>query len=531
LPPLVGPLIPDTGGVVIGIVRRADSGAPIPEAQVAVVAETESIDQAMTRATLTDVNGRFTIRNIPPGPYTVFVQGEGYFGATAQVDAATRTRKDVRVDEAQQVDAGTLKLVAGAIISGRISGPDGQPVAGATVEALQASYVRGSLAFTPVKSIRTDDLGDYRLHWLPPGEYYIRAVYRSRSDAGDERYGRVFFPRIPEEDAAPPVLVRSGAEMSGVDVRISVTPVTGITISGEVRGGSDDDLRVSSVHVVPRDRRVLLLRDDVDVFENHAVDTSRGRFEIRNVPPGEYNLFPLVRDGEQNRTVPISVTVDKVNIDNVSATLEPTFDLPGRVTLDGDVNGRAVLKNSLQLVALEPMPGIDPYPVNLSDAGEFTAFQLPAGKYALQLASPFKSPDTYISDLKRGDTSVFDSGVTIGGKVTEALEVVLKSKGGSISGSVSDIARLHPFSYATVVLIPEKERRQNLSLYKQTLSAESGSYTFTGILPGEYKLFAWGSLKPGAWQNATFLQRFEDRGVAVTVVERLEKRVDLSVIP
>jgi hypothetical protein len=38
-------------------------------------------------------------------------------------------------------------------------------------------------------------------------------------------------------------------------------------------------------------------------------------------------------------------------------------------------------------------------------------------------------------------------------------------------------------------------------------------------------------LKPGAWQNAVFLQRFEDRGVAVTVLERLEKRVDLSVIP
>src|SRR4030095_3256275 len=142
LPPLVGPLIPDTGGVVTGVVRRADSGAPIPEAQVAVVAETDSLDQAMRRATLTDVNGRFTIRNIAPGPYMVFVQAEGYYGASAQADAATRTKKSVRVDEAQQVDVGVLKLVAGAIISGRVSGPDGQPVAGAAVEALKASYVR-----------------------------------------------------------------------------------------------------------------------------------------------------------------------------------------------------------------------------------------------------------------------------------------------------------------------------------------------------------------------------------------------------
>jgi len=531
LPPMVGPLIPDTGGVVTGVVRRADSGAPIPEAQVVVAGETESVNQAMTRATLTDVNGRFTVRNIAPGPFTVFVQAEGYFGATAEADASTRTRTNVRVAEAQQADVGVLKLIAGAIISGRISDPEGQPLAGATVEALKATYVRERLAFTPVKSIKTDDRGEYRLHWLPPGAYHIRAVYRSRSEAGHERYARVFFPRVLEEDAAPPVLVRSGAEMSGVDVRVPVTGVTGITISGEVRGGSDDDLRVRSVQVVPRDRRVLMIGDDVDVFENHAVDTSRGHFEIRNVPPGEYNLFPLVRDREQTRTVPIPVDVDKRDIENISAMLEPTFDLPGQVTLDGEANGREVLKDTIQLVPLEWMPGIDPYAINLSDSGEFTAFQLPAGKYALRLASALKSSDTYISDLKRGETTVFDSGVTIGGKTEEPLEMVLKSKGGSISGAVSDITRLHPFPYATVVLIPEKTRRQNFVLYKQTLSAENGSYTFTGILPGEYKLFAWGSLTPGAWQNAIFLQRFEDRGVEVTVLERIEKRVDLSVIP
>jgi len=531
LPPLVGPLIPESGGVVTGVVRRADSGAPIPEAQVAVVGGTESIDRAMTRATLTDVNGRFTIKNLAPGPYTVFVQAEGYFGATAEADAAARTSKSFRVSDAEQADVGVLKLVAGAVISGRISDLDGQPVTGATVEALKGSYVRDRLAFTPVKSIKTDDLGDYRMFWLPPGAYYIRAAYRSRAEGSSGRYARVFFPRIMEEDAAPPVLVRSGAEMSGVDVRVPVDPVTGVTISGQVRGGSDDDLRVTSVHVVPRDRRVLLVGDDVDLFENHAADMSRGQFEIRNVPPGEYNLYPQVRDREQSRTVPIPVDVDKRDLENISATLEPTFDLTGRVTLDGDANGREVLKDSLQLVALEWMPGIGPFPVNLSDAGEFTAFQLPAGKYELRLVSPFKSPDTYISDLKRGETSVFDSGLTIGGKITEPLDVMLKSKGGSISGTVSDITRLHPFPYATVVLMPEKTRRQNLALYKQTLSAENGSFTFTGILPGDYKLFAWGSLTPGAWQNAIFRQRFEDRGVEVTVLERIEKRVDLGVIP
>ena len=79
LPPLVGPLIPDSTGVVTGIVRRADTGQPIPEAQVVLASPAESVDQAMTRATLTDPNGKFTIKGVMPGQYVVITQSEGHF--------------------------------------------------------------------------------------------------------------------------------------------------------------------------------------------------------------------------------------------------------------------------------------------------------------------------------------------------------------------------------------------------------------------------------------------------------------------
>jgi len=248
LPPLVGPLVPDSGGVVTGVVRRADSGQPITEARVAVVAEGQSIEQAMVRAIVTDVNGRFTIRTIEPAAYTVVVQAEGYFGATGQADAATRTTKSIQLAEGQQIDVGVVKLVAGSIISGRVAGPDGAPVAAATVEVLKASYIRGRLAFTPVKSAKANDLGEYRLYWLPPGAYYIRGMFRSNAEAALERYGRVFFPGIPEEDAAPPVFVSSGSELSGIDVRVPIVPAKGFTISGQVIGDqADGDSRVTSV--------------------------------------------------------------------------------------------------------------------------------------------------------------------------------------------------------------------------------------------------------------------------------------------
>ena len=97
LPPLVGPLIPESTGVVTGIVRRSDTGQPISEAQVVVVSPAESIDQAMTRATLTDPNGKFTIKSVMPGQYVVIAQSEGHFSLSGEPSASTQARKDVRV--------------------------------------------------------------------------------------------------------------------------------------------------------------------------------------------------------------------------------------------------------------------------------------------------------------------------------------------------------------------------------------------------------------------------------------------------
>ena len=530
LPPLVGPLIPDSTGVVTGIVRRADTGQPIPEAQVVLASPAESVDQAMTRATLTDPNGKFTIKGVMPGQYVVITQSEGHFSLSGE-SASNQARKDVRVSEGQQTDAGVLELIRGATISGRVTGPEGQPLTGAIVQALRPSYIRGRLAFTAFKSTRTDDLGEYRLFWLPPGEYYIRGQYRMGSQQTPERYLKVFFPGIAEEDAAPPILVNGGAEVAGIDVRVPVTPISGFRIAGRVISAGDPaDLRVTAVYVIPRDRRVALVDDDSDRFQNQATDVSGGNFEVHNVIPGAYNLFVLTNDGNVLPSVPLDV-VDR-NIENVAATVEPGVDLHGRVTLDGGKPGDRFSKNSIQLATLDQLPGVgrQRFPINPDiETGEFVLRNMLPGRYVLQLAA-FRAPDIYVADARIGQDSVFDSGFTIGGESQESLEVVMKSQGGIVSGKVLDSTRLRPAFYTTVVLVPESSRRQNLALYRQTIS-ENGTFTFNAVPPGAYKLFAWGSVIPGAWENNLFLQRFETRGVAISVDAGLEKNAQLTVIP
>jgi len=536
LPPLVGPLIPDSTGIVTGIVRRAGTGQPLADATVVVVTSIESIDQAMTRATLTDSNGRFSVKGVVPGLYIVVVQCEGYFSLSNQIPAPVRATRDVGVNEGQQTDSGIFELTPGATITGRVVGPDGKPLTASPVQALRASYIRNRLAFTPVKIGATDDLGEYRLYWLPPGQYYIRAQYRSNS--AEERYDHVYFPGISEEDAAPHLTVNAGAELGGIDLRVPVKPVTGFRVSGQILRSTQDQsgTRVDSVYVVPRDRRVVLASDDSDLFQNVAADNSSGRFEIRNVPPGEYNLYPVVRESDGDlRTVAVPVDVVNKDTNQLTAPLAQAVDIRGRVTLDGNKPRDRFAKDSILLTALEvqPVTGVQSaFPINPDpETGEFVASHLPPGRYVLQLASDFRPYDVYVEDVKNGETSVLDAGFTIGSDSKDPLEVTLKSQGGAISGVVLDPSRLRPALYATVVLVPEGARRQNLAFQQQTVTGSGGSFTFRGLTPGDYKVFSWASVTSGAWGNPAFLEKFEDRGVVVHVAAGIERNVQVVVIP
>ena len=534
LPPLVGPLVPNSTGTVTGFVRRSGTGQPIENTRVAVVSRAERLAQAnlgTAMSAVTDFNGKFTIKGVNPGLYVLVAESEGYFSLNGETSASTRATKDIAVNEGQQTDAGTLELIPGAAISGRIAGPDGQPLTGAVVQIFQASYVRDRLVFTPTKTARTDDLGEYRLYWLSPGEYYVRAQYRGTGDR-TERYGRVFFPGITDEDAAPPVMVGAGAEVSGIDIRVPLTALTGFKISGRVVSPVDpESVRVSSVRVVPRDQRVLVL-DEADAFPNQVIDASSGQFEIRNVTPGAYNIYPTTRDIDGNmRSMPIPVDVVNRDISNLSAVLEPAIDVVGRITLDDRKPGDRVLNGSIALVPTDDWPGVsNPVRINPDpESGEFTLSHLPPGKYVFQSAS-FRDPDVYVADAKMGQDTIYDRGFIVAGESREPIDVTLKSQGGVVSGVILDSSRLRPQLYSTVVLVPDAARRQNLDLYKQTTSA-NGSFTFRGIPPGDYKVFAWASVTPGAWLNPAFLQKFEDRGLSVTVAAGAEKSVQPTVIP
>jgi hypothetical protein len=90
---------------------------------------------------------------------------------------------------------------------------------------------------------------------------------------------------------------------------------------------------------------------------------------------------------------------------------------------------------------------------------------------------------------------------------------------------------LKPASGKTVVLVPASSRRQNPSLYRIANTDAQGHVALANLAPGQYKLFAWDSVPTGAWMNAEFIAKVEERGTAVTVNAGARQSAQLKLIP
>src|SRR5204863_4707527 len=130
-------------------------------------------------------------------------------GQALPFPVATLTIDSVRT---QQI---TIDLVPGATIAGRITDPQGNPLAGVAVSAAALQYDAGRRAFSAGSLPKTtDDRGEYRVYWLPPGEYYVRAEY---PDASGNLARRSYYPGTLDSTTAQPLTIRGGETLEGMN--------------------------------------------------------------------------------------------------------------------------------------------------------------------------------------------------------------------------------------------------------------------------------------------------------------------------
>jgi hypothetical protein len=548
---------------VEGTVVKIGTGDPMPRVQV-VLSTIEGPATGTLMAT-TDASGKFAVRNIPPGRYRIFASRDGYVRAEYGQRTATGSGKPIVLSAGQQVKDINLALTQSGTIAGRVYDRYGEPAVNINVQALKYRYANGQRVLGTVQSVRTNDLGEYRLYWLQPGKYIVTAIppegprmdgnsiVMENGAAGrvivggsdvirlnnntaaalgivpaDEVGLPVYYPGTTDSSTAAPIDLKPGALYGGVD--LTILNVRAVHVRGRV---------VSSVSgQIPRGGSVMLISRSAGGAVNQRnapYSALTGEFDFQGVAPGSYEMVSVANEpnmpGVAGRMITrVPIEVGSADVENVALVLQPGFNLPGRLSIDGQPPTESSGKN-IQVNLRDPFvagPGFPPGGGNVRpEDGAFTLNSVNPGNYQINVVNLPRS--TYVKSAVLAGVDVLNSGLHVDGDPRGVLEIQIGRNPGTFDATVFDDSQ-EPAVNATVVLVPDPARRQRAEAYRYATTDNSGHVHLENVIPGDYKAFVWDEVEVSAWQDPDFLRTYEDRGKTVRVLENGTSSGELRVI-
>ncbi len=491
---------------------------------------------------LTDTEGGFSFKNLPPGRYLLTAQKEGYFERLMGGYSGSTVTRIVVIENGKQPDPLELTMIRAGTISGQIHDPVGQPVSGIKVNANEVWYPKGRATFSSKISAVTDDRGEFRLFWLPPGEYFVGATPGAAGSISNpqDSWALTFFPGVTDPTAALALTLREGEEIKGIDVNLRTTTTRTYSIFGTAINpiaslSPNGDRAVTSFYLVPREPSltdgVLLL----PVSNALPVDSrSKGDFQIRNVKPGRYDLYPFVSDFIGHRILTSRTPIDVSNADitglsipvNKGATLSAELIIEGKPPEPIKLNSLRMNLSTLDSTPYAFAASLES--LQFDSDGKSNAEGIPDARYTLGLTG--LPSMAYIADIRQDDISVYDEGFVVGQK-SKPIQIVVRSDGATVGGLIQT-ADHKPAANVTVILAPPLARRKNPALFKVATTNEAGHFSITGVMPGPYTIFALQD-RPfrEPWLNADFLSKYKGQSLPVDVRSRSTEEVRLDLIP
>jgi protocatechuate 3,4-dioxygenase beta subunit len=514
---------------VSGLVVKLQGSVPLPSSTVRL----QSVDDhTRTFSGVTDASGRFLVNGIDPGRYRLRVIRNGY----VTQEYGQRTPNDpgaiLALSPGQDLKELLFRLLPSAVISGHIQNENGDPLPWVRVSALRATYPRGKRTLSSQVTVVTNDLGEYRLFSLRPGRYFLSATYKpgQRLEPSEEdedtaeigKYGYVttYYPSTPDPARASALTVKTGDEISSMDLLLEPTTVYSIRGRVNIFGPRRNPNGV----ILVLEARSTGLGWSVPARQT-IVDKPDGMFEIQGVLPGSYTLTAFLF--EEGRRYQARQIIDVTNIDAEGIQLTP---LPGV-----DVRGQVIW---------DPKPSLDRDALTLSVRPADSTFQFgaqaraaPNGAFLLRdvteglyrLATSGQSQDCYLKSIRYAGMEVSDDEFNVIRGTQATLEVTISSRGARVQGTAKDADGL-PAAGVWVVLVPGEAHRHEFHLFKQQITDQYGRFDIRGIAPGDYKLFSWEQVEPNAWEDPDFLKQFEPKGESVSLQEGDGKSIEIAAI-
>ncbi len=535
---------PTGNAKITGRVVASDTGSPIRRAQIRVT----SSEARFNRVVTSDGDGRYELLNLPAGRYRLFVNRAGYVALEYGQARPFENGKPLDIAEGQAVEKVDFSLPRGSVITGRITDEFGDPMTDVQVQAMRYQFVNGERQLVNAgRAAQTDDLGQFRVFGLMPGDYVVKASLRLNQNPDTMNqpdpvgYPGTYYPGVVDVTQAQSVTVTLGQELSSV--AFPLVPARLSRVSGIVMGSDGLPLAGGMIMLRPRGTNGMgALRA---AFGGSNQIRADGTFQLTGVPPGDYVLD--VQQRPQNvrniqeinlsllefASMPLAVSGD---IDNLTVVTTPGVTMSGRVVFPG----QAVPQSNMQVVA-NPSAGAAS-PVAMMMAGRALGggrvnqdgtFELRglAGPRLIRVQSvpsgwALKSVAVEGNDVT--DTPFeFKSGTNVSGVV-----ITMTNRLTEVTGGVRDSRGQPVADYVLVAFAEDTKLWGAQSRFVQTTRPnQNGAFTIKGLPPGRYMAAVVAALENGMQNDPDVLEQLRIGAQNFSLTEGQTLNLNLAMGP
>jgi Carboxypeptidase regulatory-like domain len=488
---------------------------------------------------LTDADGNFHFEGLSRSSVNVVVRKPGYF-SEQEIALHSTASRPFMVDIGPDTQPLTLRLVPAAIVTGRLTGFDNEPVEDAPVRLFTKGVLNGRYQWQQIGAATSSDDGHYRIGNLRPGQYVIsvgtppRIGLASLIESRPRGYPlEWFYPGVPDRSAATAVDLAPGREFQA-DIILPEQPV----------------FRIVGTVVRPPDvarTGVQLMSADGEILGVLSQFRQNGQFEMRQVPAGRYILQANSADQQGQQyygQIPISV---RSNVNGIVLVLGPVPTIP--VVLKTEFKkpqpemmqfvGRQAPIIQIQLQSTDPPYGVTYAQPAGPDNPDLLIRYAKPGRYTVEFPQNYGN---YAQSATCGNVDLLREllVVTSGGQMPPIM-VTLRDDGGSLAVNLNGTV---PETGAQVLVLADDEPTQPPRLapifppmFRQTSVLSGGRFgpniamtQMENLAPGNYTVLAFDRLDGVEYANPEVIQKYLPQAVRVTIQPNGKTSVNLDVI-
>ncbi len=484
---------PDLAGVTIDLSGTDINGATVSATTTTVADGTYTFDQLLA--------GTYSVAETQPAAFLDGIDSPGSTGGTADNNPGGDVISGIPIAPGADSIANNFSEVEAGSLRGSVIDDGGNGIAGVTITLTGTDHVGTAISITTT----TATSGTYLFDLLAPGIYAITETQPAAYGDGGESAGTVGGTTVGDDTADDTITtIDLGSGENGIDydfdeIRMSISGTVVIDTNGNGSadtgetgiGGVTIDLTGITVDGAPISEDTTTAADGTYAFG----DLLAGTYTITETQPTGYidglesagSAGGTVTD-DQISAVPLAPGVDATDYD--FGEVEPS-------AIDGSVSddlGRPIPGTIITLTGTDDLGSPVSVTTTTAADGTYTFLGLRPGTYTITETQPTGYGDG-------GETAGTVDGTTVGDATTndQITGIVLTSGSsgidydfdettGSLSGAVVHVTGSGdaPISGVTVDLTGTD--LDGAAVAASTTTAADGTYTFDGLLAGDYTL-------------------------------------------